>query len=226
MTKLLRTTHYEQLIKSQQPIAQINAFHSSPEAKKIPSDEMSGLHPTVYLAKGVKVMLTMNLWANVGLCNGATGKVVDIIYGNGHNPPDLPIAVVIQFDDYRGPSMSDILPRCVPICPVTVSTQSFDSFHERQQIPLKLAYALTIHKSQGLTLSKAWIDIGKSEKTPGVSYIALSRVKTLSSCVIEPMTYERLTSIKNSTTLKFRCDEEARLNDMALYASSTSNNQF
>lgn len=37
-------------------------------------------------------MLTMNLWANVGLCNGATGKVIDIIYENGHNPPDLPIA--------------------------------------------------------------------------------------------------------------------------------------
>ena len=60
-------------------------------------------------------MLTMNLWANVGLCNGETEKVIDIIYENGHNPPDLPIAVVVQFDDYRGPSISDILPCCVPI---------------------------------------------------------------------------------------------------------------
>ena len=37
-------------------------------------------------------------------------------------------------------------------------------------------------------MSKAWIDIGKSEKTPGVSYVAISRVKTLSSCVVETMT--------------------------------------
>ena len=73
------------------------------------------------------------------------------------------------------PSISDMLPSCVPICPITVSAQSLHNFHERQQIPLKLAYALTIHKSQGLTLSKAWIDIGKSEKTPGVSYVALSQ---------------------------------------------------
>ena len=98
----MATYNYEQLIKPKQPIAQINASHSSLVAKKISCDEMSGLHPTIYLAKGAKVMLTMNLWANVGLCNGATGKVIDIIYENGHNPPDLPIAVVVQYDDYTG----------------------------------------------------------------------------------------------------------------------------
>jgi hypothetical protein len=53
--------NYEQFIKSEQPIAQINACHSSLEAKKMPCDEMSGLHPTIYLAKGAKVMLTMTM---------------------------------------------------------------------------------------------------------------------------------------------------------------------
>ena len=50
--------------------------------------------------------------------------------------------------------------------------------HERQQLPLKLAWALTIHKSQCLTLPKAVIDLGKSERTPGISYVAISRVKS------------------------------------------------
>lgn len=90
-------------------------------------------------------------------------------------------------------------------------------------MPLRLAYALTIHKSQGLTLSKAWIDIGKSEKTPGVSYVAISRVKTLSSCVIEPMTYERLASIKSSSTLQYRLAEEARLDNLAQATCSAYN---
>ena len=100
--------------------------------------------------------------------------------------------------------------------PVTVSAHLTDGIHERQQIPLTLAWAITIHKSQGLTLPKAWIDIGKSEKTPGVSYVALSRNKALPSCVIEPMTYERLTSLKSSKTLQYRLNEEHRLNQLAL----------
>jgi ATP-dependent exoDNAse (exonuclease V) alpha subunit len=107
------------------------------------------------------------------------------------------------------------MPSCVPICPVTVSAHSAERIHDRQQVPLRLAYALTIHKSQGLTIPKAWIDIGKSEGTPGVSYVALSRVKTLSSCVIEPMTFERLTSLKSSKTLQYRLNEEARLDHLA-----------
>ena len=63
--------------------------------------------------------------------------------------------------------------------------------------------ALTIHKSKGLTLAKSCIDIGKSERTTGVSYVAISRVKSLDSCFIEPMTYERLSSLKSSANLQY-----------------------
>ena len=87
---------------------------------------MSGLEPTIFVAKGAKVMLTMNLWASVGLCNGANGTVRDIIYEFNHHPPDLPIAAVVQFDDYRGPSISPEVPSCVPICPITVLAQSLE----------------------------------------------------------------------------------------------------
>ena len=179
--------NHEQLTKLGYPVAHINARHSSATAKKIPPEDMSGLQPIVFLAKGARVMLTMNLWSSVGLCNEATGTIIDFIFQNNHNPPDLPVAVIVQFDNYRGHSFNEIQP-CVPICPITVSSQSENGFHERQQLPLRLAWALTIHKSQGLTLPKAWIDIGKSERTAGVSYVAISRVKTLSSCVIESMT--------------------------------------
>ncbi len=52
-------------------------------------------------------------------------------------------------------------------------------------------WALTINETKGLTLSKACIDIGQSERTAGVcliAYVAISRAKTLASCVIEPIT--------------------------------------
>jgi hypothetical protein len=94
---------------------------------------MSGLEPVVFLAKGARVMLTMNLWSSVGLCNGATGRIVDIIHQNNHEPPDLPI-VVIEFENYRGPVFNENQPLCIPIYPVTVTSQTEIGFHERQQL--------------------------------------------------------------------------------------------
>ncbi|CAB4018136.1 Hypothetical predicted protein [Paramuricea clavata] len=76
--------NHKQLTKLEHPVAHINARHSLALAKKISPDDMSGLEPVVFLSKGARVicMLTINLWSSVGICNGATGTVVDIIYQN------------------------------------------------------------------------------------------------------------------------------------------------
>ena len=55
----------------------------------------------------------------------------------------------------------------------------------------------------------------KTEKTAGISYVAISRVKTLCSCIIEPMTFERLKGLRNSTNLKYRLEEEKKLDELA-----------
>lgn len=46
------------------------------------------------------------------------------------------------------------------------------------QVPLRLAYAMTIHRAQGLTLDAAYVDV-RAAREPGQAYVALSRVRTL-----------------------------------------------
>ncbi len=55
---------------------------------------------------------------------------------------------------------------------------------EIMQYPLRLAYALTIHKAQGLTLDSAYIDI-RAATEPGQAYVALSRVRGLNGMILK-----------------------------------------
>ena len=80
-----------------QPVATIKAVHSGVNASKASSDDASGLEPVVCLAKGARVMLSSNLWIEMGLVNGATGTVQAICYKQGQAPPSLPVAVTVLF---------------------------------------------------------------------------------------------------------------------------------
>ena len=75
---------------------------------------------------------------------------------------------------------------------------------------------MTIHKSQGLTLKKARVDLGPSKNLPCMTYVALRRVKKFQDLIIGPMKFERLQAYKKSTFLKYRLLEENRLDSLPL----------
>lgn len=78
------------------------------------------------------------------------------------------------------------------------------------QYPLRLAWAITIHKSQGLTFERAIIDAGSSFAS-GQVYVALSRCKTLEGLVLaSPITAEAIINDQGVADYINRQDEEAR----------------
>lgn len=60
------------------------------------------------------------------------------------------------------------------------------------QIPLIYAWAITIHKAQGVTLDNAIIDIGSNIFADGQTYVALSRVKTLDGIYLTSFDYKKI----------------------------------
>ena len=85
----------------------------------------------------------------------------------------------------------------------------------RSQFPIRLNYAMTIHKSQGATMNQAVINLGDSESHLGVTYVALSRLKNIKDLLLFPLTYDRLEKIGRSKGMLGRLKEADRINKLA-----------
>ena len=207
--------NFEKLTKLATPIARISAVHSGRNAKAATSDDAGGLDAVIFLARGAAVMPTCNLWQEVGLCNGATGVVQDLIFHPDRPPPCLPIAALVQFPHYTGPAFLQTDCHTVPIPPHVFEWESDGQRLSRQQLPLRLRYAITIHKSQGQTLAQVVVDLGKAERAEGCSYVALSRVRSLQNVVLQPIAFQRLQLVGKSKQIQERLREEERLRNLA-----------
>ena len=141
-------------------------------------------------------MLLHNLWTEAGLTNGVRGTVLDIIYASHQTPgKDLPTAVLVDFGkNYRGPRFNSTLPRgVVPI--VTKKKYDTSGKNFRVNVPLDLAWGLTFHKSQGLTLDAVHLDLGSSEPTAGTTYVGISRARRLRDICLRATSVQRLQSL-------------------------------
>ena len=159
--------------------------------------------PQLY-AIGAEVMLTANLWTEAGLVNGSCGVVDDIL-----KPDDDRTArvVMVNFPGYRGPSLSPSRPNVIPITQIRATN--------RNGLPLTLAWAITIHKSQGMTLDRVTVDLGRSEFASGLTFVALSRAKTFNGLRVEPFDFSRFQRIQHGRHVDARRDEFDRLRRLA-----------
>ena len=116
--------------------------------------------PLLRLKKGALVMAVKNAQSKQYV-NGSIGKVLDfepmteypvVKFRNGRTVTVMPEAWELRDGDKKRAGIA--------------------------QIPLRLAYAITVHKSQGMTLDAAKIDLRKAF-VEGMGYVALSRVRSL-----------------------------------------------
>ncbi|XP_030219661.1 ATP-dependent DNA helicase PIF1 [Gadus morhua] len=137
------------------------ALDSDPSQVKT-IDAQSPVSRALQLKVGAQVMLTRNLEVERGLVNGARG-------------------VVLGFEPGK-----QGLPRVRFLCGATEVLKrerwmfkvGGGLYVSRQQLPLKLAWAISIHKSQGMTLDCVEISLARVFEC-GQAYVALSRAKTL-----------------------------------------------
>ena len=171
-------------------------------------------------------MVETNLCPELGLANGSTGLIRDIVYRTNELPPtNLPKFCWVEMADYAGPTFfpeNESRKQWVPIYPITGEDYSVAGKSlSRTMLPLRLAWAWTIWKAQGQTIrGKVVIKLGKSEREHGLSYVAFSRATRLSNIgIIGGMDGPRLTSaISKLKKLKNRVKEDERLD--SLYAKT------
>ena len=125
------------------------------------------------LCKDAQVMLTVNLDLSKGLANGSRG-------------------IILYFDEFDKPVVKFMNGEIRTIEYYLWEIEENNSIqYSVEQLPLKVAYAISIHKSQGCSIDFAEIDISDIFEY-GQSYVALSRVKNLEGLNIINIDYDKI----------------------------------
>ena len=140
----------------------------------------AGLEKCLRLSKGTRVMLRRNIDTGKKLVNGSTGTIINFEYDQRNQVQQI----IIQFDGIKDPIEIKRDKRKIRI---------FDhAYVYREQFPITCAYAITVHKSQGLSLKCVMADLGDSIFSDGQIYVALSRVQSLSGLHIININFNKI----------------------------------
>ena len=137
------------------------------------------------LKKGTFVMCLANLDIDSGICNGTQGIIVDF----------APSTTGVMYPVVR--FLNGIVMR---ISPKIYQHGDYPRLGI-EQLPLRLAWAFTIHKSQGLTLDIAEMDLGTNVFEYGQSYVGLSRVRNLEGLYLNGFNPRKIKT--NPTVIEF-----------------------
>lgn len=200
--------NYDELLKLPGELIYYNSIDKfivkkTKEEKKLSSKEIleyteflnSVVPKQVVFKPMAQVMLTYNISLDLGLVNGSRGVVkscdkdgITILFKNG-------ITTRIVYNKYEFEDGELLLTRF--------------------QLPLMLAWATSLHKSQGATLDCAIMDLGATIFCPGMSYVGLSRVRTLEGLLLSSFIPSKL----------YACDKSLDFEEIMDACESAENNE-
>ena len=128
------------------------------------SNETGGLESCLNLAINTRVMLRVNDKRTPGLVNGARGTVQEIVMDSSGK---LVTKVLVKFDGIEKIQAIERIERKFQVHP--------RCYVYRKMFPLINSYAMTIHKSQSLSLPCVFADLGDKIFADGMTYVAVSR---------------------------------------------------
>ena len=204
------------------PLVRIPSVCSTTYAKVAPDEEAEGLKKELFLIEDMRIMVTANYWIDAGVCNGSIGELIHIVYLPGNGPPKLPDCLIVSIPDYTGPSCLTDRPTCVPLFPESKTQKKFikgQTIHQRTQFQLVMAWAITIDKSQGLTLCKIMVDLEGKRNEPSLPFVAFSQTGNLENVMIDQtpgtFTSDSLNKLRKSKNFKSRLNNDKRLELLA-----------
>lgn len=218
--------NFEHLNSLQKPCLVVRASNTGRNADKQPFDKAGCLSNRFHVCIGSRAMLTDNLWAAVGLCNGSQGTVHEISWAPGADwREESPLVIMVAFDGYGGPvaySGTDDGHQVVPIFRITREFVVGTENCTRTQFPLVTAYAITVHKSQSITKTQIATDISSRDFQPGLSYVAVSRVTSLKGLLFEaPFDRNNLSKPEGTPGMMMRLrDQDRRRTQLLLPCNS------
>ena len=148
---------------------------------------VDGLSATLLLAVNARVMLTRNVNVEDGLVNGAMGYISHFEFKSKQPVEDVDVVAVIFDSKDTGKIQGKVTPNgnLVQIKRIEEDLREKNSRSVvRHQFPLKLSWACTAHKVQGMTTKKVVVNLDRTF-SPGQAYVALSRVTSKDGLFIE-----------------------------------------